>query len=288
LDDAKARALKQEVREGWTQESTGWVKHADLIAAWSQDATALVVGASGARPGAKVLDLACGPGSVAFALAPKVQPGGSVTGCDLVPEMVRGAEDLARARGVKGVAFREADAEALPFPDASFDAVTCQHGVMFFPRAEQALREVRRVLKPGGRATLLAWGPPEGNPFLMSVMGPHLRRMKQPPGDDPDAPMPFRFAAPGSLSKVMKAAGFTNVREEARVVAWDFPGDPAAFWDAIHEITSAAFDWFRAELSPADLAAAGAEVQAAARAQYDGAKVRFTATMVLATGERMP
>ncbi|HEV8360967.1 MAG TPA: class I SAM-dependent methyltransferase [Candidatus Thermoplasmatota archaeon] len=285
MDDAKARAVKEEVRDGWTREAKGWVKHADVIAAWLRETTDVVVAASGARPGARVLDVACGPGHIAFALAKVVGPSGRVTASDLVPAMVEGAQRLARARGVANVDFREADADALPFADASFDVVTCSHGVMFFPQPEKALREMRRVLRPGGRATLLAWGPPEGNPFLTSVSGPFFQRMA-PRAPDPDEPGPFRFAAPGSLANVMEAAGFDSVEERAVEVAWDFPGTPEAFWGAVQEISSSLFDWFRAELEPKAFEQAAAEVQAEARRRFADGKVRFQATMVLATGAR--
>lgn len=286
IDDATAMRMKDEVRRGWTAESAGWVKHADLLAAWSSAAVDLVVRGSGARPGMRALDVASASGATAFALARAVSPGGSVVATDLVPEMLRGAEALARARGVTNVTFREADAEALPFPDASFDVATCLHGVMFFPQPVKAAHELRRVLAPGGRAAWLAWGPPEGNPFLGAVAGPFLRRIGAAGAPSPDEPGPFRFAAPGSLSAVLRGGGFDDVREDAREIPWDFPGTPETFWSAVQEISSSLFEWFRADLPPAEFDAACREVREAAAKRYDGEKVRFTATMVLATGTR--
>lgn len=288
IDDAMARDMKSEVRQGWTRESEGWIKHAALMAVWTRDAVDRVVRAAKPASGVRALDVASAAGVTALALAKAVEPGGSVVGVDLVPEMARGAERIARERAVTNVTFREADAEALPFGDATFDVVTCLHGVMFFPRPEKALAEFRRVLRPGGRASLLAWGPRERNPFFMTVGGPFMRRM--PPAamaEGPeDAPEPFRFAASGKLSKVLYSAGFDDVAEETIEVVWDFPGTPETFVSAVQEISSSLFDWFRAELSSADLDAAAADLLADARQRYQDGKVRFTAAMVLATGAR--
>lgn len=283
MDEARALELKEEVRRGWTDESAGWVKNAELIEAWTRDATGVMLAAARPAPGMRVLDLACGIGDTAIAMARAVAPAGSVVAADLVDEMVLGAERFARARGVKNVTFRQADAESLPFDDASFDVVTCRHGVMFFPQAQKAMREARRVLRPDGRVVLLAWGPVERNPFFLTLSGPFLSRMgAQPPGSD-DLPGPFRFSASGSLSKVLYAAGFEDVQESTREIAWDFPGTPETFWTVVQEVSSSAFDWFRESLEPRAFEEAAAEVRAAVAARSDGDRVPFRATMVLAT-----
>jgi ubiquinone/menaquinone biosynthesis C-methylase UbiE len=98
------------------------------------------------RPGMKVLDLACGPGNLSRVLAGLVAPGGEVVGVDLAPGMV----ELARAAAIPGARFEIMDIERLEFPDASFDAAVCGHGIQFAPDLGQALREAHRVLKPRG------------------------------------------------------------------------------------------------------------------------------------------
>ena len=102
--------------------------------------------AAGIRPGRRVLDVACGTGALTLAVAERVAPGGAVTGLDANPEM------LAVARRKQApVEWRDGRAESLPFADASFDAVVSQFGLMFFDDRVAALREMRRVLRPGGR-----------------------------------------------------------------------------------------------------------------------------------------
>jgi ubiquinone/menaquinone biosynthesis C-methylase UbiE len=97
-------------------------------------------------PGNKILDVACGTGVLAREAARCVQPGGMVTGLDRNEVMLTVARRVA-----PGIEWRQGRAEALPFPDGSFDAVVSQFGLMFFEDREGALREMWRVLKPGGR-----------------------------------------------------------------------------------------------------------------------------------------
>lgn len=100
----------------------------------------------------RLLDIATAAGHTAFALAPSV---GEVVATDLLDEMLVVARDQAADRGLSNVAFEQADAEDLPFDDASFDAVTCRIAPHHFPRPERFVAEVARVLRPGGRFGLV-------------------------------------------------------------------------------------------------------------------------------------
>jgi ubiquinone/menaquinone biosynthesis C-methylase UbiE len=101
----------------------------------------------GARPGMRVLDLACGPGNLSRRLAALVAPGGEVVGIDLAQGMVQ----IARETAIPNARFEVMDIEALEFGDGSFDAAACGHGLQFAGDLGQALREARRVLRAGGR-----------------------------------------------------------------------------------------------------------------------------------------
>ncbi|HEX9097673.1 MAG TPA: methyltransferase domain-containing protein [Candidatus Dormibacteraeota bacterium] len=101
------------------------------------------------RPGKRILDLACGPGTLSYPIATSVSPGGEVVGIDLAPGMI----ELARRDAPPGlpVRFELMDIEDLRFPDHTFDAAVSGHGLQFVPDLRRALTEARRVLKPGGR-----------------------------------------------------------------------------------------------------------------------------------------
>src|SRR3546814_8141511 len=122
-----------------------------------------------------------------------------------------------------------ADAEALPFPTASFDRVTCRFGLMFVSDVPAALAEVRRVLKPGGRAGFLVWGPLENN-ALFQVIRDALAAVLDTRFDTADTAQ-FRFGAPDSVAAPMRQAGFSGIVEEDRSPVRNAPAD-GAFWQA--------------------------------------------------------
>ena len=109
-------------------------------------------------PGERVLDVACGTGLVTFEAARAVGPHGRVLGVDLSGEMVEAARQCAEQRHTSNLSFARMDAEALRLPDAGFDVVLCALGLMYMPDPAQALREMQRVLRPGGRIVIAIWG----------------------------------------------------------------------------------------------------------------------------------
>jgi SAM-dependent methyltransferase len=133
----------------------GWAHFAPLAAQTTITAGQLVAYA-GIEAGQRVLDVACGTGVVAVTAARR---GARVTGLDLTPPLLDVARDNARIAEVE-IDFHEGDAEALPFPDATFDAVLSQYGHIFAPRPDVVTGEMLRVLKPGGIIAFSTW-PPE-------------------------------------------------------------------------------------------------------------------------------
>lgn len=119
----------------------------DAAPAFREEGTLRRIREAVGRPG-RVLDVACGPGLVAEALAGVA---GEIVGVDATPEMIALARERLLKAGVPGAAFHEGAAEALPFPDASFDAVVTRLSLHHFPRVPAALAEMRRVLVAGGR-----------------------------------------------------------------------------------------------------------------------------------------
>ena len=120
-----------------------------------------------AAPGEQVLDVACGTGVLANAAAERVNPGGTVTGLDINPGML----EVARQQN-PGIAWQPGRAEELPFDSNSFDVVCCQFGLMFFSDKPRAIREMVRVLRPGGRLAVAVWDSLEFSPgfFILADM----------------------------------------------------------------------------------------------------------------------
>jgi SAM-dependent methyltransferase len=132
-----------------------------IFAPWSD----LLLDAATPRPGERVLDVACGTGIVARRAAQRAGPGGRVAGLDLNPAMLAAARTAAADSSVTmSIEWHEASAVLMPFPNASFDLVLCQHGLQFFADKLAGLREMRRVLVPGGRLALMVMGAVEEAP----------------------------------------------------------------------------------------------------------------------------
>src|SRR6476646_4577384 len=145
-------------------------------AVMGNDMNAAIVAAAQVLPGMRVLDIACGTGEPAISLAALLGGEGEVIGVDLSPAPLKIAEERAIQRGLTNATFQQADAHHLPFADNSFDCITSRLGVMFFSDLPRALSEMRRVLKPAGRAILLVWGP-MNQPYFETMIGTILRML---------------------------------------------------------------------------------------------------------------
>lgn len=176
-----------------------------------------LVAALAPGPGDTVLDLAAGTGDVTEAVA---ATGARVISTDLSPVMV----EAARRRGAPGVELRVMDMQAIDLPDASVDAVVSRFGYMLVPDPALALRETRRVLKPGGRLAFATWAPAKRNPWA-TAYGPVLveRGLMEPP--KPGEPGQFSLGEPQRIEELVRGAGFdelsvAEVPVEFRASGW--------------------------------------------------------------------
>lgn len=252
-------------------------------AAMGQPVTDALVEYAQPSPGMKVLDLASGTGEPAISVALRVGDHGHVTALDLSADLLEIAARRARSRRLDNFTTHQADAHSLPFADNTFDLATSRFGVMFFRDPELALGELRRTLRPGARACFLAWGSFD-QPYWQTTMGV-VHRHVGGPLLDPSGPDPFRFAAPGSLSAILRSAGFHEVEEETKTLPWTWLGPAEEVWEQAQAVSVP----FRPMLErvPADQwPKIHAKVHAAVRQYSDGEKVAFGASVVLASGKK--
>lgn len=233
--------------------------------------------------GMNVLDIASGSGEPAISVATLLNGTGRVVATDISPAPLKVAEQRARERGLGNIEFQPADVHQLPFADATFDRVLCRLGVMFFADLPRALREIRRVLKPGGRVTLIAWGPMQ-QPYFETTIGAILKLF-------PELKLPtssltmFKFGERGTLASALREAGFASVEEDLRELPWNWPDTPEELWSYFQEVTIP-FKPLLEAIPPERRDEVNARVIAALRNRYDGREVKFDAAVVLASADR--
>ena len=201
--------LKQTMRDAWAAGDFGKIAKGNV-----REAEAFV-GRLDLPAGAHVLDLACGTGNLAIPLARRRA---RVTGVDIAPNLLEQARERAAGEGL-GISFEEGDAEQLPYPDATFDAVVTMFGAMFAPQPERVVAECARVLKPGGLLAMANWTPGGLAGRMFQVMARHVGT---PLGIAP----PVHWGHP-MVVRARLASSFENVALEVITMQMDFPGSPA-------------------------------------------------------------
>lgn len=199
-------------------ERTGWSEKAPVYDDFAGRITAGAVGplldAVALAPGMAFIDICCGPGYLA---AEAVRCGADVTAVDFAAPMVAEAR-----RRFPDVTFAHGDAEALDFPDGSFDAAACAFGILHLADPDRALTEARRVLRSGGRYAFTVWkGPPDHDFFRLvgDAIAAHGAAVELPP-----APPMFRFADPDEARRSMEVGGFADVTVTELPLTWTIEG----------------------------------------------------------------
>jgi len=162
------------------------------------------------QPGERLLDVACGTGIVARESAPLVGPDGQVTALDMNPAMLAVARALPAPTGA-AIRWQEGNAMALPFADGAFDLVLCQHGLPFFPDRAAAVREMHRVLSPGGRALAIVLQALDRHPVFDVLMKSVAAHLSLPLSA---VMTPFALSDAGPLRDLFRSAGFESVAIE--------------------------------------------------------------------------
>jgi SAM-dependent methyltransferase len=238
--EPKIDQIKQGMRATWMAGDFGMV--AKTIAQGGEEFIASLT--LPAVP-AKVLDIATGTGNLALPLA---QRGYQVIGVDIAPNLLEQARERAASAGL-AIQFDEGDAEALPYADASFDAVVTMFGAMFAPRPELVASEFARVLKPGGLLAMANWTPGGFTGKMFKLGAAHV---PPPPGIQ----APVRWGDPATVTERLQD-GFDSIETEIVPIDFDMPTPP-----------SGAVDFFRKYFGPTQVAFS--RLDAAGQAAFAG------------------
>lgn len=259
----EAKLMRRIQRSGWDRASSCYERYWGVQVRPSIEA---VLTMAALQPGERVLDVACGTGLVTLPAAMQVGPHGRVLATDLAPKMVAAVEQRARDAGVTNVDVDPVGAESLG-RDSEFDVALCSLGLMYVPDSAQALAEMHRALRPGGRVVVSVWGERRkcGWAEIFPIIDARV--------SSDVCPMFFALGAPGALRGAVQRAGFADVAERRLDVDLAYAG--------AEEALGAAFDG-------GPVALAVARFDGATRASADAAYLESIAPYADRPGYRVP
>lgn len=231
MQDSLQTIIEQQ-HDSWNRFAAGWKKWDSVNMQFLQPIGDEIISRLGVGPDNLVLDIASGTGEPGLSIAAKLTSG-RVIALDLSENMLAIASQHAADRKISNFETRAGDISTLPFADNTVDAICCRMGFMFFPDIPQALAEMHRVLKPGGRLAASVWDSPQKNFWVTVTMGTiaEVLQLQAPP---PDAPGMFRCARPGYMQDQFQSAGFGEV--VTTEVATSLNQGPEKYWEMITEV----------------------------------------------------
>jgi len=200
--------------ESWEEAASGWTRQHEAMREFAAPVSHWMIDATAPQPGERVLELAAGLGETGMLVAELVAPVGGVIVSDQAEAMLSSARERAIALGLSNVEFQVLNAEWIDLSVASIDVVLCRWGYMLMADPAAALRDTRRVLRPGGRIALAVWDALDRNPWMM-LPARELRERGLSAAPSPGTPGPFALGSPERLRELLEQAGFAEVRVEA-------------------------------------------------------------------------
>jgi ubiquinone/menaquinone biosynthesis C-methylase UbiE len=211
-DDPDPDELRAAVRERWERSADGWRRRNERFQAAAMPVSQWLVEAIEPQPGERVLELAAGVGETGFLAAELIAPGGgTLISSDGAEAMLSHARERAQQLGVTNVEFKPLELEWIDLPAASVDKAVCRWGYMFALDKGAALRETRRVLRPGGRLALAAWSTPDNNPFTAIPRRTLVDAGLVDGFEMAAGPTMFDLADENALRALLEDAGFAEV-----------------------------------------------------------------------------
>ena len=247
--------FRADSRRRWSDQAAGWEARRDELRTAYMPVSAWMIDAIDPQPGDTLLELAAGTGDTGLLAAELIQPGGTLISSDFSPEMLQTAQRRAEELGVANVRFKQIDADtSIDLEAASIDGVLARFGYMLMAEPGHALRETRRILRPGRRVALAAWAGPEANPWSV-LPREALADQGLGPAGPPSGPHQFTWAEREAIAEALGDAGFTEY--EIEPLDFAVPYRSAADWWASQADLSMRFAGAAAAADDDALAAAG-------------------------------
>ena len=233
--EGKLEEIREQQKATWNKFSPGWKKWDEITMEWLKPMGDEIIRRIQPKDGDTILDVASGTGEPGLTIASTMKTG-KVILTDLAEDMLAITRENAARRGIKNIETRACDVCELPFPDNTFDSISCRFGFMFFPDMLLAAKEMYRVLKPGGRIATAVWNVPEKNFWVTATMGAINRNIEMPVPPQ-GSPGIFRCAKDGLMTNLFSQAGFKNVSQT------EVPGNIKShtadvYWELMTEIAA--------------------------------------------------
>ena len=274
--------IREQQRASWNTFSIGWQKWDCLLMGFVKPMGNEIIRLLDLKDADLVLDVASGTGEPGLSIAKKLS-GGKVVLSDLSENMIKAAEENAARRGIENIETTVCDICELPFPDNTFNAISCRFGFMFFPDMLLAASEMYRVLKPGGRVATAVWNISEKNFWVTAFSSVIGRNMELPP-TQPGAPGMFRCAESGLIQNLFQQAGFRNT-SETEVGGKLKCGTTDVYWNLMTEVAAPVVS----ALNKADVGTKRKikdEVYQAVTDKYPDGNIRIDSSALVIYGEK--
>lgn len=233
--ERKLEEIREQQKATWNKFSPGWKKWDEITMEWLKPMGDEIIRRIQPKNGDTILDVASGTGEPGLTIASTMKTG-KVILTDLAEDMLEITRENAARRGIQNIETCACDVCELPFPDNTFDSISCRFGFMFFPDMLLAAKEMYRVLKPGGRIATAVWNVPEKNFWVTVTMGAINRNIEMPVPPQ-GSPGIFRCAKDGLMTDLFSQAGFKNVSQT------EVPGNIKShtadvYWELMTEIAA--------------------------------------------------
>jgi ubiquinone/menaquinone biosynthesis C-methylase UbiE len=269
------------VRDLWQELAPRWERGRELLWESTRPVSEWLVDRLDPEPGKTILDLAAGTGETGFLAAPLLGSNGRLITSDLSPNMLQAARRVAPVFGVTNADFRILDAERIDLPDASVDGVVSRFGYVLKGDPPPALREVRRVLRAGGRFAFAVWAERERNRWMTVPAEVMVERGHLLPQSEADVLLSAK-RNPATIRRLLEEAGFGAVEVEEMPVAYRF-ANADELWFFVSELRGPVALALE-ELGEEERAAVRAEIERrAARVEEDGFELAGVSLNVVAS-----